>query len=89
MATVDTAKTQQDAALEPGFQRFEEDTQYVSDHEAEFREHYPERWVAIWHQELCAVNDDLDAVLAQVADAHIPVGEVVIGFMSSTDLPLL
>jgi hypothetical protein len=82
-------ETQQDAALEPLFQQFEEDTRYLSDHEAEFRRKYPEPWVAVWHQELRAVNGDLDALLSQVADAHIPVGDVVVGFMSRTDLPLL
>lgn len=57
-------------------ERFTQDMLYVDQHRRELLERYPERWVAVYNQQVVGVAKDPKRLVRQLERKGIPSGQV-------------
>ncbi len=57
-------------------ERFREDARYLDEHRQELLAQYPERWVAIYHQQVVAQAKDPRRLIQKLQEQGIPAARV-------------
>ena len=61
-------------------QRFRSDIAYFDQHRQELSSQYPERWVAIYHQQVVAAAKDLQRLIKQLERKGVPRGRAFVDY---------
>jgi len=61
-------------------QRFRKDIEYYEANQEEILRQHPNRWVAVFNQEVVGTAPHLDDLLGQLHDQKLPVGQVFIEY---------
>ena len=66
-------------------ERFTLDAKYFDDHRQDLQERYPERWVAIYRQEVVGDAKDLKRLVAQLERRGIPRGAAFVDYATEQE----
>ncbi len=66
-------------------ERFTSDAQYFDQHRQELMRQYPDRWVAIYDQEVVGAARDLKRLIAQLERKGIPRGRAFVDHASERE----
>ena len=58
------------------------DLRFLLDHLPEWRQKYPNRWVAVYRQRLVAVEETPEQLLRVIREHDIPVAEAILDFLT-------
>lgn len=70
-------------------QRFESDLNYLLSRRDEWRDKYPNRWIAIYQEKLVAVADTGERLLGELRRQGLPVERVIIDFVTEEQAALV
>jgi hypothetical protein len=65
--------------------QYRSDAEYFEEHRAELLEQYPERWVAIYNQQVVGVAKDAKRLKRQLERKGIPPGRVVREYLTQKE----
>lgn len=58
------------------------DLRFLLDHLPEWREEHPNRWVAVYREELIVVEDTHERLIKEIKEKGIPLADVTLDFIS-------
>lgn len=65
-------------AILDGERQFKADRRYVDDNREFFKQHYPDQWVGVVHQQVVAHGDSAEGVIAALLEADEDIGRAVV-----------
>lgn len=71
--------------VQQGIEQFEADRAFFDEHREELLERYPDRWIAIYHQQVVGTARDPRRLAAQLRRKGIPPGEVFREYVTARD----
>ena len=76
-------------AIMKSSEQHQKDWDFLETHSKEWHKQYPEKWVAVYQEELVAVADDFDTLLSNIDEKNIPRDKVVVEFLTTKRIPLI
>ncbi|CEG13697.1 hypothetical protein MSIBF_A450003 [groundwater metagenome] len=67
------------------FRRMQEDEKFLEKNYDGLISEYPNKWIAILNKKIVGVNEDIDALLADMRKRGIDTSKALIEFLSTTD----
>lgn len=71
--------------IQVDLERFDRDAAFYEAHREELLQQYPERWVAIYNQEIVGAAEDLKQLIAQLERKGIPRGRAFVEYVTSNE----
>lgn len=76
--------------LKDSFEQFRKDTVFLDKHRAEWLKTYPDKWAAVFREELIAVDADLGKLMEAVKKRNIPRGySEAVSFLSTKKIRII
>jgi hypothetical protein len=69
--------------------QFSHDAQYLQAHYDELLDRYPERWIAIFEEQVVGTASNLDELLDGLEARRLPIGQVYVHFLTRSDEDLI
>ncbi len=69
--------------------RFTQDMLYFDEHREELLQQYPDRWVAVYHQQVVGATKDLERLVRQLERKGIPPGRAFIEYLTDAETVLI
>jgi len=66
-------------------QQFREDREFLERHKDEFKERYPNEWIAVSHKEIAGKARGLDSLITELKEKGTDPGNAVIYFLSTIE----
>lgn len=70
-------------------ERFDRDLSYLLSRRDEWRKKYPNRWIAIYREEVVAAEDTGERLLAELRRRRVPLEQVIIDFVTEDEVALV
>lgn len=74
-----------DQSVVEELERFGQDAQYFQEHREELLARYPDRWVAVYHQQVVGAAKRQPRLIAQLERKSIPPGRVYREYLSTKE----
>jgi hypothetical protein len=71
--------------IQRDLERYRKDALYFDRHREELLQRYPDRWVAIYNQEVVGTAKDLERLIHQLEKKGLSPGQVYRGHLSTTE----
>ena len=75
--------------IQADLDRFTRDMLYFDEHREELLRQHPERWVAVYHQQVVGAAKDLERLIRQLERKGIPPGRVFRDYLTDKETLLI